>query len=49
MTYLANDFDTTPSGVKIARDFRENLIIDRFDPVFADMRASKIKHLRSVK
>jgi hypothetical protein len=27
--------------------FRDNLIIDRSDPVFAAMRASKIKHLRS--
>jgi hypothetical protein len=24
------------------------LIIDRYDPVFADMRASKLKHLKSV-
>jgi hypothetical protein len=38
----------SPSGVWIADDFRLNLIIDRYDPVFADMRASKIKHLRSV-
>jgi hypothetical protein len=38
----------SPSGVLIANDFRDNLIIDRYDPVFADMRASKIKHLRSV-
>jgi len=37
----------SPSGVLIADDFRDNLIIDRHDPVFADMRASKIKHLRS--
>lgn len=37
----------SPSGVFIAEDFRENLIIDRYDPVFADMRASKLKHLRS--
>ena len=37
----------SPSGVLIAADFRTNLIIDRFDPVFADMRASKLKHLRS--
>ena len=37
----------SPSGVAIADDFRDNLIIDRHDPVFADMRASKIKHLRS--
>jgi hypothetical protein len=28
-------------------DFRDNLIIDRHDPIFASMRASKIKHLRS--
>lgn len=37
----------SPSGVRIARDFRDNLIVDRYDPVFADMRASKLKHLRS--
>lgn len=35
------------SGVWIADDFRSNLIIDRYDPVFADMRANKIKHLKS--
>src|SRR5689334_9223721 len=38
----------TPSGVWMAEDFRSNLIIDRYDPVFADMRASKLKHLKSV-
>lgn len=38
----------SPSGVVIADDFRTNLIIDRYDPVFSDMRASKLKHLRSV-
>src|SRR5947207_13138107 len=38
----------SPGGVFIAVDFRANLIIDRYDPVFADMRASKRKHLRSV-
>src|SRR5450631_2477217 len=37
----------SPGGVRIADDFRDNLIIDRYDPVFAEMRASKIKHLRS--
>jgi hypothetical protein len=37
----------SPSGVLIAADFRANLIIDRYDPVFADMRARKLKHLRS--
>jgi len=37
----------SPSGVWVAKDFRSNLIIDRYDPVFADMRATKIKHLRS--
>jgi hypothetical protein len=47
MTFEANDGDASPSGVPIARDFRDNLIIDRYDPVFADMRASKTKHLRS--
>jgi hypothetical protein len=38
----------SPSGVWIAGDFRANLIIDRYDPVFADMRRSKLKHLQSV-
>src|SRR5689334_8098031 len=37
----------SPSGVWIAKDFRDNLIIDRYDPVFTTMRASKLKHLRS--
>lgn len=47
MSFIARTEDISLSGVKIARDFRDNLIIDRYDPVFADMRASKIKHLRS--
>ena len=42
------DGQLSPSGVWVATDFRSNLIIDRYDPVFADMRASKLKHLRSV-
>lgn len=41
------DGQMSPSGVWIANDFRSNLIIDRYDPVFADMRGSKLKHLRS--
>jgi hypothetical protein len=40
--------ELSQTGVRIAADFRENLIIDRYDPVFADMRASKLKHLRSI-
>jgi hypothetical protein len=47
MSFQSDDSDTSPTGVKISRDFRDNLIIDRYDPVFADMRASKVKHLRS--
>lgn len=35
------------SGVRISADFRDNLIIDRYDPVFVTMRASKLKHFRS--
>lgn len=38
---------SSPSGVRIAEDFRDNLIIDRYDPVFASMRAGKLEHLRS--
>jgi hypothetical protein len=44
---MPDKFQVSPSGVKVAADFRDNLIIDRYDPVFADMRANKIKHLRS--
>lgn len=40
-------FTVSPGGVQIAADFRDNLIIDRYDPVFLAMRASKRKHLRS--
>lgn len=43
----SDEGNLSPSGVFIAADFRANLIIDRYDPVFADMRASKLKHLRS--
>jgi hypothetical protein len=45
---VQEDGTYSPSGIWVARDFRSNLIIDRYDPVFADMRASKIKHMRSV-
>lgn len=44
---MSNGGRLSPSGVWIADDFRSNLIIDRYDPLFADMRASKLKHLRS--
>ena len=37
----------TKSGVRVSNDFRDNLIIDRYDPVFATMRGSKLRHLRS--
>lgn len=35
------------SGVFVFDDFRDNLIIDRYDPVLATIRGSKIEHLRS--
>ena len=35
------------SGVFVADDFRDNLIVDRYDPCFVGMRASKRTHLRS--
>src|SRR5688572_6348981 len=37
----------SPTGVRIAADFRSNLIIDRYDAVFSGMRAKKLDHLRS--
>jgi hypothetical protein len=41
------DHSLSSSGVRISADFRDNLIIDRYDPIFVSMRASKIKHFRS--
>ena len=38
---------TTTSGVFVADNFRDNLIVDRYDPVFVGMRASKLRHMRS--
>jgi len=38
---------SSPSRVRIAADFRDNLIIDRYDPIFTSMRAGKLGHLRS--
>lgn len=35
------------SGVDVKDDFRENLILDRYDPVFFSMRGSKLGHMRS--
>lgn len=35
------------SGVRISDDFRDNLIVDRYDACFLTMRESKKKHLRS--
>jgi hypothetical protein len=43
-----NQTTLSPSGVLIAADFRDNLVIDCYDPVFADMRSTKLQHLRSV-
>ncbi|MGV8027403.1 MAG: hypothetical protein AB2L18_12685 [Anaerolineaceae bacterium] len=40
-------FSVSASGVKITEDFRSNLIIDRYDPIFAHMRAKKLKLMRS--
>jgi hypothetical protein len=43
----SDSFVASSSGVRISNDFRDNLIIDRYDPMFVLMRASKIKHMRS--
>ena len=39
--------EITKTGVRVSDCFRENLIIDRYDPVLATMRASKLEHIRS--
>lgn len=41
------DYRYSKSGVKIADDFRNNLIIDRYHPEFFNMRASKVAHMQS--
>jgi hypothetical protein len=38
---------TSPSGARIATDFRDNLIIDRYDPLFASTRATTRRHLHA--
>jgi hypothetical protein len=40
-------YTTSRGGVRIWNDFRDNIIIDRYDPVFSLMRARKLKHLHS--
>jgi len=45
MPFEARKDDVSPSGVKVARDFRDNLIIDRYDPVFADIWDSDARQL----
>jgi hypothetical protein len=45
MTHPAGQI--SKSGVQVVDDFRDNLIIDRYAPVFVGMRASKLRHLRS--
>ena len=40
-------FTITKSGVRLSDDFRDNLIIDRYDPVFATMSDRKLQQLRS--
>jgi hypothetical protein len=47
MTTPPADREPGTSTVRIAADFRDNLIIDRYDPVFTEMRGLKVKHLRS--
>lgn len=40
-------FIVTKSGVKVFDDFRDNLIIDRYHPVFYEMRDEKKEQLKS--
>lgn len=40
-------FSISKSGVKEWDDFRDNLIIDRYDPAFATMSGRKLRHIRS--
>jgi hypothetical protein len=37
----------TKSGVREADDFRDNLVIDKYDPIFTGMRSKKTDHMRS--
>ncbi|SRR6266446_6700680 len=40
-------YRTSKSGVKLFLDFRDNLIIDRYDPEFIRMRGSKLRWMSS--
>ncbi|MEX0778120.1 MAG: hypothetical protein WD491_00525 [Balneolales bacterium] len=42
-----NAYTESKSGVRIANEFRDNLIIDRYHPCFLNMRSSKLKHMCS--
>src|SRR6266568_3408367 len=42
-----SSFTQSTSGVRLVGDFRDNLIIDRYDPLFLAMRAGKRSHMRS--
>ena len=41
------DFTTSPTGVRLARDFRDNLIIDRYHVDLAAARGAKLEAMRS--
>jgi hypothetical protein len=41
------DYTLSPGGVRLANDFRDNLIIDRYDEALTSMRGSKREAMRS--
>jgi len=49
MSFKALRGRRSASGVFVLEDFRDNLIIDRYDPIFAGMRASKLDGLSNFK
>lgn len=44
---MSDTCQVSKSGVRISDDFRDNLIIDRYDPAFATMNGRKLQRIRS--
>ena len=44
---ISNEGKWSTSGVFIYEDFRDNLLLDKYDPILQSMRSKKTEHLRS--
>ena len=44
---ISKEGKSTKSGVFVYEDFRDNLLLDKYDPILQSMRSKKSEHLRS--